>query len=106
MRCSASSWDWRSRIGNAEPVDCISLNRIRSSRIIDRTAIIYDAGGTLYVNRPRAGAEQLDRWDALVTRLSTSQLCSIDTVRLYDTTSRFETGFVFLGDFVPYRRPR
>ena len=86
------------------PVDCISLRRVRSSRIIDDTAIVYDAGGTIYVNRPRAGAESLDRWDTLVTKLYSDRLCSIDTVRLYDSTSRMETGFVFLGEFVPYRR--
>ena len=39
-----------------KPVDCIDLSRVRSSQIIDRTAIVYDAGGTLYVNRPRGGA--------------------------------------------------
>ena len=51
------------------PVDCISLRHVRSSRIIDDTAIVYETGGTIYVNRPRAGAESLDRWDTLVTRL-------------------------------------
>ena len=89
-----------------EPVRCLNLRSIRSSRIIDRTAIIYDAGGTLYVNRPRAGRESLDQWDVLVTRPFNSQLCSIDVVQLYDTASRMQTGFVFLGDFVPYRKPR
>jgi len=89
-----------------KPVDCISLRQVRSSRIIDDTAILYDMGGTIYVNRPRAGAESLDRWDTLVTKLYSDRLCSIDTVRLYDSSSRMETGFVFLGDFVPYRRDR
>lgn len=89
-----------------EPVSCISLHRITSSRIIDDTAIIYDAGGTLYVNRPRSGAESLDRWDTLVTRTFGSQLCSIDTVKLVDSSSQFMTGLVFLGEFVPYRKPR
>lgn len=88
-----------------EPVDCIDLNRVRSTRIIDDTAIVYDAGSVVYVNRPRSGAESLDRWDTLVTRLwSGSRLCSIDTVRLVDTSSRMTTGVVFLGEFVPYRR--
>jgi hypothetical protein len=41
-----------------EPVDCIQLRNIRSSRIIDDTAILYDAGGTLYVNRPRSGGNR------------------------------------------------
>lgn len=86
------------------PVDCISLRHVRSSQIIDDTAIVYDAGGTIYVNRPRAGAESLDRWDTIVTRLYSDRLCSIDTVRLFDSTSRFQTGLVFLSEFVPYRR--
>jgi len=87
-----------------KPVNCINLRQIRSSQIIDRTAIIYDAGNVLYVNRPRNGAESLDNWDTLVTKTSTSQLCSVDVVQTYDTSSRINTGFVFLGDFVPYRR--
>ena len=87
-----------------EPVRCINLRAIRSSRIIARTAIIYEAGGTIYVNRPAGGAESLDHWDTLVTRPFGSQLCSIDIVRLYDTGSRMQTGFVALGEFIPYRR--
>ncbi|HEX8442675.1 MAG TPA: hypothetical protein VF631_03405 [Allosphingosinicella sp.] len=89
-----------------EPVGCINLSNVRSVRIINRTAIIYDAGRVLYVNRPRGGAESLDQWDTLVTRLHTNQLCRPEVVRLYDSASRFETGVVFLGDFIPYRRIR
>ena len=89
-----------------EPVRCLSLHQIRSSQIIDKTAIIYDAGSTLYVNRPRAGSESLDQWDVLVTRPFGSQLCGTDVVHLYDPASRMQTGFVFLGEFVPYRKPR
>ena len=87
-----------------EPVDCISLSRVRSSRIIDDTAILYEAGNTIYVNHPRAGRESLDRWDTLVTKLFTSQLCSTDVVQLYDTSSRIQTGLVFLGEFIPYKK--
>ncbi len=88
------------------PVDCINLRRIRSSQIVDDTAIVYDAGGILYVNRPRAGRSSLDRSDILVTNLHSSELCSIDVVRLLDSSSRMQTGIVFLGDFVPYSRVR
>lgn len=89
-----------------EPVDCVNLRTIRSSRVIDRTAILFDAGGTIYVNRPRSGAETLNRWDAQVTRLFDTRLCSIDTIRMVDPTSGFFSGVVFLGEFVPYRRVR
>ena len=89
-----------------EPVSCLPLHAVRSSRIIENTAIVYDAGSTIYVNRPRAGAESLDHWDILVTRPFGSRLCSSDVVDLYDPGSRFVTGVVFLGEFVPYRRER
>ena len=68
-----------------EPVSCITLHNIRSSRIIDRT-------------------ESLDSWDVLVTRPFGSQLCNIDVVELYDSSSRMQSGVVFLGEFVPYRK--
>ena len=89
-----------------DPVNCIDLHRIQSSRVITDTAILYDAGGTIYVNRPRNGAEDLNQWDTLVTRLPSTTLCSIDTVRVVDLQTGMLTGIVFLGDFVPYRRVR
>ncbi len=89
-----------------EPVDCVNLRSIRNSRVIERTAILFDAGGTIYVNRPRSGAESLSSWDAQVTRPTGSQLCSIDTIRMVDPTTGFFRGSVFLGEFVPYRRVR
>ena len=87
-----------------EPRDCIFLPSIRGSRIIDRTAIVYDAGRTLWVNRPRSGAESLDDDDILVTNLHGSSLCSIDIVHLQDRYSNFYSGFVGLGEFVPYKK--
>ena len=89
-----------------EPVRCINTWQSPSSRIIDRTAIIFRVGSTLYVNRPRSGAESLNRSNALVSRRfgSASQLCDIDTMRVIDPTTGIMHGIVFLGDFVPYRR--
>jgi hypothetical protein len=89
-----------------KPVDCISLDRTGSSQIIDGTAIVYQLGSTLYVNRPRGGADQLDDNSILVTNTFGSQLCSIDTVRLIDRNSYFPRGFVSLGEFVPYTKPK
>ena len=87
-----------------EPQDCIFMPSIRGSRIIDKTAIVYDAGRTLWVNRPRSGAESLDDDDILVTKLTGSSLCSIDIVELHDRYSNFYGGFVGLGEFVPYKK--
>lgn len=87
------------------PVNCIDT-RQASSRIIEGTAIIYKVGRTLYVNRPRVGAEDLERRSTLATRTISTRLCDIDTVQLFDLQARMMTGIVFLGEFVPYRRPR
>lgn len=91
-----------------EPVSCLDTRRLTSSRIIDGTAIVYDTpGDVVYVNVPRGGsADSLDRWDVLVSRQYSTRLCRGDVVRLFDSNSQMQTGAVFLGDFVPYRRAR
>ena len=89
-----------------EPVDCIDLHRVRSSRVIAGTAILYDAGGVVYVNRPRNGASELNRFDTLVTRTPSTRLCSVDVVQVVDLQTDTMTGIVFLDEFVPYRRVR
>ena len=86
------------------PQKCIPLSTARSSTIVDGTAIVYCIGNTLWVNRPEGGASSLDDDDILVTKTIGSQLCSIDTVNLVDRTSRMFSGFVSLGEFVPYRK--
>jgi hypothetical protein len=87
-----------------KPVRCIPLLSIRSSRIIDRTAIVYDAGRTIYVNRPVGGASSLNNSDILVSRPTSSSLCNLDIIRLADQSSRMPKGSVSLGDFVPYKK--
>ena len=88
-----------------EPVSCIDLHRIRSSRVIEGTAIVYEAaGGKLYVNRPDSGASSLSRHDVLVTRSFSNRLCDVDVVELRDRAAGMMSGLVFLGEFVPYTR--
>lgn len=86
------------------PVDCINLRNIRGSSIIDDTAIVYNAGSTIYVNRPRSGADGLSKWDIMVSKPFNNRLCSVDVVELRDSSSRMMSGLVFLGEFVPYRK--
>ena len=89
-----------------KPVDCIQLHQIQSSQIFEKTAILYKAGSTWYLNRPDAGASFLGRDDVLVTDTHSSQLCSIDIVRLLDSGSHFPSGSLGLGKFVPYTKPK
>ena len=87
-----------------KPLDCVSLDRIDGSTIIDGTAIIYRGlGGTIWLNRPR-GAEMLHEDDVLVQFVYGSQLCKLDRIKLVDRGTRMERGFVGLGEFVPYTR--
>lgn len=87
-----------------KPVNCISLSQATDTIVINKTAIVYRVGSTLYVNRP-TNADQLDNDDILVTRLFGSQLCSVDTVQLHDrSVPHMWSGFVGLKEFVPYRK--
>jgi hypothetical protein len=85
------------------PMDCLMLTQTDDVRIIDKTALVYGSGRTIYVNRPRH-PQDLDRDDILVTRLHMPQLCKLDAVRLHDRSSHMFSGFVTLEQFVPYRR--
>ena len=86
------------------PSNCIYLPSIRSTEVIEDTAIVYDAGDVLWVNQPRHGANFLGHDDVLVTETHNSSLCSIDLVRLHDRSSLIRTGSISLGKFVPYRK--
>lgn len=85
------------------PVDCISLSDSRDQRVIDKTAIVYGNGSTIYVNRP-SNPNDLDRDDIMVTDIRGSQFCRLDIVRLRDRSGGFYSGFLSLQEFVPYRR--
>lgn len=89
-----------------KPVDCIPLHQIQSTEIFERTAILYRVGSKLYLNRPTSGVNFLDRNDVLVTDTHSSNLCSIDIVRLLDSSSRMQSGSLGLGKFVPYTKPK
>jgi hypothetical protein len=87
-----------------EPVRCVPTSSLGQSTVIDKTAIVYRVGSKLYVNRPRGGADQLSDDEILVTKVYGSQLCNIDKIDLVDRTSQMWSGFVVLGDFVPYTK--
>ncbi|HEX9806368.1 MAG TPA: hypothetical protein VGA34_05680 [Alteraurantiacibacter sp.] len=87
-----------------EPRSCISASVDSRLKIIDRTAVVYDAGRTIYVARPE-NPQSLDTQDVLIINRFGSQLCKQDVIRTADRTLGFTTGIVFLGDFVPYTRP-
>jgi hypothetical protein len=86
-----------------QPVDCLPLFDTRDQQVIDKTAIVYGTGRTIWVNRP-TNAQDLDRDDVMVSDIHTSQVCKLDVVRLHDRSGGWYRGFVGLEQFVPYRR--
>lgn len=95
------------RVEAGPPVNCLNVGTITNSYIVDGTAILYEvSGGDIYVNRPQTNASSLNRHQVLVTDTHIPQLCSVDTVTLLDGTTGIQTGFVGLGEFVPYKKPR
>ncbi len=86
-----------------KPVSCLSQFETRQMQVLDKTAIVYGWGNTIWVNVPR-NAKDLDDDDILVTRTSTSQLCDVDIVHTLDRGSHFPSGFISLGKFVPYKK--
>lgn len=86
-----------------KPVQCISQFDTREMQVLDKTAIVYGWGNTIWVNTPRNAAD-LDDDDIMVTRVYGSQFCSLDIVNTVDRSGGFTNGFISLGEFVPYRR--
>lgn len=88
-----------------KPTSCISTLSSGNMQVIEKTAIVYRSGNTVWVNRTRH-PQTLDDDDYLIIHKygSGSQLCKLDTVTTRDRTSQFFTGVIFLEDFVPYRK--
>lgn len=88
-----------------KPVSCINTWRNGDMSIIDKTAIVWREGRTIYVNRTQH-PQDLD-WDDIVViqKFSASQLCKLDQVYTVERSGGFLTGVVFLTDFVPYTLP-
>lgn len=66
-----------------EAKDCISISLIRSSHVIDdRTIDFKTAGGKVYRNTLPHSCPSLGFEQRFSYRTSTSQLCSVDTIRV------------------------
>ena len=89
------------------PVDCLSSQSLENPHVIAGTAIVYDDGARLWVNRPVGTLNFLDDDTILVRIPATSELCRADAIHLVDRYTHLDRGFVRLGKFVPYtRRPQ
>jgi len=66
-----------------EPVDCVPLSQVRSSRVIDDRTIDFTlAGGKVYRNTLPYSCPSLASEERFSHRTSLNQLCSVDTIRV------------------------
>lgn len=87
-----------------EPVRCIRDYPNQPMRIIDKTAIVYGRGKTIYVQRTR-NPEDIDDDDTLVIyKTDASRLCRLDHINTIDRVTGFYTGNLIFEDFIPYTK--
>ncbi len=85
------------------PQNCIPSNRIRDFESIDRTALVYAIGDTIYVNYTRI-PETIDDDDLVLSRQFGTRLCRLDNVTTHNRSNNLYSGNLFLTEFIPYRR--
>ncbi|WP_338447083.1 hypothetical protein V5F89_04650 [Pelagerythrobacter marensis] len=86
-----------------EPVHCLHESQRDSIQIVDRTAIVFRDGATLWVNRP-SGARMLSNSDLPVFHQYGTQICRHDRVELRDRIGGVAGPILILDSFVPYTK--
>lgn len=90
-----------------KPQACINTYSSSGLEVIDKTALVYKRGDTIWVNKTR-DPKSLDDDDYLVIKKtggSASQLCKLDNITTRDRGSNMFSGVILLEDFVPYKKP-
>lgn len=87
-----------------KPVSCISSRDIQDTdAVTDRVVLFHMRGNRVYRNDLPYSCPRLSRpGTAFAHRSTTNQLCSIDTIQVFDPISGFAFGGCQLGEFVPY----
>lgn len=86
-----------------ETTNCISLNQVRSTKVIDRVGIAYEMPNRkIWLNRPKWGAAALNDGLVMVTQTGGNRLCSGDIVRFLDSSPVGYRGSIALGPFIRY----
>lgn len=81
-------------------VRCLHLERIDTTKILDRQHILFRMrGGQLYINTLPHACPGLTRDRALSYSLSMPELCDLDIVSVIDTGLHQEVGSCGLGKF-------
>jgi hypothetical protein len=90
----------------AETQACVPIAPARSLRVIDSSTLVYDQGGTLWVNRLRAECPGLQPHGTLIVEPTSGQYCRGDKFRELETGAIIAGPTCILGDFTAYRLPQ
>jgi hypothetical protein len=87
-----------------EPRRCITRFQGTALTAVDRSTVVYDAPGALWVNRLRGDCPGLRPDDALIVESHGDEYCANDRIRPVERGSNIPGAVCFLGEFTPYRR--
>ena len=86
-----------------EPEDCVTRIQATSLNAVDRRTLVYDLGGTLWVNRLRADCPGLRPDSTIVVETYGDRYCRNDRIRALEPGTTIPGPICLLGDFTPYR---
>jgi len=86
-----------------ETTQCIALQQVRSTRVIDRIGIAYEMPDRkIWLNRPQWGASLLQDDLVMIRKTSSNRLCSGDIVQFLDSSPSGFRSSIALGPFIRY----
>lgn len=87
-------------------VDCIRNYPANQMHIVDDFTILFDQGGTVYVQQPRNGCPGIDTpGNVLVTRsVGTNSTCSGDIGNIVHIPTGTGRGSCIFSQFIPYTK--
>lgn len=86
------------------PEECAPRFEGQGLHAVDRRTIVYDAPGTLWVNRLEADCPSLTPESVLVVETFGDRYCRNDRFRAVERASAIPGPYCRLGNFTPYRR--
>ncbi|WP_339861173.1 DUF6491 family protein [Paremcibacter congregatus] len=85
--------------------NCVSLNRIDSTQVIDDSHILFKMKGKqAYLNKLPHRCARLGFEKSFSYKVHTSQLCKIDIITVFDSTGGIQGPSCGLGKFIEYQK--
>lgn len=89
-----------------EPENCVPHYQTQALHAVDRTTLVYDAPGMLWVNKLRSECPGLRPDSTIIVEAHGDQYCRGDRIRALDPGTTIPGPWCQLGTFTPYRRRR